>query len=112
MPHGVAVLADGIARIAFNGVNPPVLHLLDNPGMVGKPVLPVLIIPVKEDNHAGGWFRAVIQPLAPILEPLYAVDAPCIFGNYAGINITALVGAPAHKAGAPFHAAGMPPFPN
>ena len=54
MPHRVAVLADGIAGVAFNGVNTPILHLLHNPGMVGKPVLPVLIIPVKEDNHAGG----------------------------------------------------------
>ena len=100
MPHGVAVLPDGIAGVAFNGVNPSVLHLLHNPGMVGKPVLPVLIIPVKEDNHAGGRFSGAVHPLAPVLEPLYAVDAPCVFGDYAGVNIAALIGAPAHKAAA------------
>ena len=94
MPHGIAVLADGIARIAFNGVNPSVFHLLHNAGMVGKPVLPVFIVPVKEDNHAGGRFGAAVQPLAPVLEPLYAVDTPRIFGDDAGINIAALVGAP------------------
>lgn len=106
MSHGVAVLPDGIAGVPFNGVNAPVLYLLHNPCMVGKPVLPVFIVPVKEDNHAGGRFGGAVHPLAPVLEPLYAIDAPCIFGNYAGINIAALVGAPAHKTRAPFHTAG------
>lgn len=106
MPHRVAVLADGIAGVAFNGVNTPILHLLHNPGMVGKPVLPVLIIPVKEDNHAGGRFGGAVHPLAPVLEPLYAIDAPGIFGDHAGVNIAALVGTPGNETRTPLDAPG------
>lgn len=71
MSHGVAVLPDGIAGVPFNGVNAPVLYLLHNPCMVGKPVLPVFIVPVKEDNHAGGRFGGAVHPLAPVLEPAH-----------------------------------------
>ena len=106
MSHGVAVLADRIAGVPFNGVNTPVLHLLDNAGMVGKPVLPVFIVPVKEDNHAGGRFGAAVQPLAPVLEPLYAIDAPGIFGDHAGVNIAALVGTPGNETRTPLDAPG------
>lgn len=101
---GVDVLPDGIAGVVFNGVNTPGIHLLHSPGMVGRPVL-AFVIPVEENNHAGGRFGEAVHPLAPVFEPLYAAYVPRIFGDYAGVNIAAFVGVPDHKAGTPLHTA-------
>ena len=45
------------------------------------------------------------KELTIIYQPLDAVHATCEFGNNAVLDIAALVGAPAHKAGTPFHTA-------
>ena len=35
IPHGIAVLADGIIGVALNRINSSVLHFLDNANMIG-----------------------------------------------------------------------------
>ena len=64
-----------------------------------------LVIPIKENNHSGNRLGRAVDPLSTIFEPLDAVHAACIFGYNTGVNIAALIGAPAYKTSTPFHTA-------
>lgn len=83
-------------------------RLLDNTGVVGLSILRTrrtLVIPIKENNHSGNRLGRAVDPLSTIFEPLDAVHAACIFGYNTGVNIAALIGAPAYKTSTPFHTA-------
>lgn len=100
--HGVAVLTHRVARVALHRVDAAILH---NPHMVGRTVL-ASIIPVKKDDVAGARLIAVILPQPTLLEPGNTLGrAGRKLRDHAGFDITALIGAPAYKAGAPFHTA-------
>ena len=76
--------------------------------MVGLSILRTrrtLVIPIKENNHSGYRLGRTVYPLSTIFEPQDAVHAACIFGYNPGVNIAALIGAPAYKTSTPFHTA-------
>lgn len=62
IPKRVISLANAIAGVALNGINPAILDLFHNAGMVGKPVLSVFIIPVEKDNITGARLVRVVLP--------------------------------------------------
>lgn len=100
--HGVAVLTHRVARVALHRVDAAILHLLHNPHMVGRTVL-ASIIPVEKDDVAGARLIAVILPQPTLLEPGNTLGrAGRKLRDHAGFDITALIGAPAYKAGAPW----------
>ena len=105
--YSIMVFTAAIAGVSFYRVDNAVLNPFNDTCMIGLAVLrtgAALIIPIEEDNHTGCRFDIVICPLATVLEPVDAVDASCVFGNNAGFDITALIGAPRYKAGAPLNA--------
>ena len=108
--HRILPLTAAITGISLDGIDNAVFAFFHDTHMVGLSVLgtgrTIRGIPIKEDNHTRCRFYAVVSPLSPILEPLDAVHAACEFGNNAVLDIAALVGAPANKAGAPLHAGG------
>ena len=106
--YAVLVYSAAIAGVALNGIDDTVLDLLDNTGVVGLSILRTrrtLVIPIKENNHSGDRLGRTVDPLSTIFEPLDAVHAACIFGYNSGVNIAALIGAPAYKTSAPLHTA-------
>ena len=108
MSYGIAVHPAEVSGIALYGVDDSVLHLLDDAHMVSLPILgagAALVVPVEEDNHAGNRLGGAVQPLPTLLKPLHAVSATGKFRADTGVDITALVGTPADKAGAPLHTA-------
>ena len=60
--------------------------------------------PVEVYDRARGRDAVSILPLASGAEPFHAGGTVGMLGHSAGFNITALVGAPAHKTGAPLYA--------
>ena len=60
--------------------------------------------PVEVNYRAGSRNAVPILPLASGAEPFHAGGTVRMLGHNAGFNITALVGAPAHKTGAPLYA--------
>lgn len=65
MADGVAVAAADIAGVALDGVYPAALYLFHDPDVIRKAIPnPVFILPIKENNHAGCWYSAAVQPLA------------------------------------------------
>ena len=108
MPHGIFILSAGVAGIALHGVDDAVLDLLNEPHMVGLAVLRAgrsFVVPIKENDHAGGRLARAVQPLLTIFEPLHAIDTTRKFRHNTAVDIAALVGAPRNEAGAPFHTA-------
>ena len=108
LSHGIAVYPAKISGIALYGIDDPVLHLLDDTHMVRLSILgagAALVVPIEEDDHAGDRLVGAVYPLSSIFEPLDAVHTACIFGYNSGVNIAALIGAPAYKTSAPLHAA-------
>ena len=108
MTYAVLVYPTAITGVSLNGINDTVFDFLDNTGVVGLSVLRTrrtLVIPIKENNHSGDRLGRTVDLLSAIFEPLDAVHAACIFGYNTGVNIAALIGAPADEAGAPLHAA-------
>ena len=106
--YAVLVYSAAIAGVALNGIDDTVLDLLDNTGVVGLSVLRTrrtLVIPIKENNHSGNRLGRAVYPLSTIFEPLDAVHAARIFRHNPGVNIAALIGAPAYKTSTPFHTA-------
>lgn len=105
VPNGVAVLAHGIAGVAFYGVDTSILDFLHNAHMVRRTIL-AAIIPIKENNVTRARLIAIVLPQPALLEPGNTLGrAGCKFRDHAGFNITALIGTPAYKAGAPFYTA-------
>ena len=99
--YAVLVYPTAIAGVALNGIDDTVLNLLDNTGVVGLSVLRTrrtLVIPIKENNHSGNRLGRAVYPLSTIFEPLDAVHAARIFRHNPGVNIAALIGAPAYKS--------------
>ena len=72
--------------------------------MVGVAVLPIFIIPVKEDDIPRVGFIVPVLPQSPVLEPLDTIAAPGKLWNNPSVNISALIGAPTDKASTPLHA--------
>ena len=105
--YSIMVFTAAIARVSFDGVNNAVFNPLNDSSMIGFSILrtgAAFVVPIEEDNHTGCRFDIVICPLATILEPIDAVDAACVFGNDASLDIPALISAPRYKTGAPFYA--------
>ena len=101
----ITILAATIAGVAFDGVDASILHLLHDAHMVGRTVL-AAIIPIEKDNVAGARFIAVVLPQSALLEPRHTLRCTGRkLRNDARLDITALVGTPANKAGAPFYSA-------
>ena len=106
--YAVLVYPTAITGVSLNGINDTVFYFLDNAGVVGLSILRTrrtLVIPIKENNHSGNRLGRTVDPLSSIFEPLDAVHAACIFGYNTGVNIAALIGAPAYKTSTPFHTA-------
>ena len=104
---GVLESLAGFVTVALDGVNDAVFDADDDPCMVGFAVLRAgvaQVVPVEEDDHAGGRLDRVVGPLAACPEPVHTVLAAGVFRDDAVVYVTALVCAPGHKAGAPFHA--------
>ena len=80
-------------------------HLLHDTHMIREAILAILIIPVKEDDHSWSRHCATAELLVFGLEPKHTVSAGGELGDDACVDIAALIGAPADKAGTPFHAA-------
>lgn len=111
LSHRIAVHPTEISGITLDGVDDSVLHLLDDTHMVRLSVLgtgAALVVPIEEDNHAGNRLGGAIQPLSTLLKPLHAISATGKFRADTRVDIAALVGAPADKAGTPFHTAREP----
>lgn len=74
IPHGILVLAAGIAGVALDGVDDAVLAFFHNADMIGFAVLrtgcAVRVVPVKENDHAGSGLNRIIRPLPAAAEPL------------------------------------------
>lgn len=107
------VFAAAIAGVPFDGVDNAVLNPFNDTGMIGFAVLragTAFVIPIEEDDHTWCRFDIVICPLATIFEPVDSVDTACVFGNYASLDIPALIGAPRDKAGTPLNT-GTEPVP-
>ena len=106
--YAVLVYPTAITGVSLNGINDTVFDFLDNTGVVGLSILRTrrtLVIPIKENNHSGNRLGRTVDLLSAIFEPLDAVHAACIFGYNTGVNIAALIGAPAYKTSTPFHTA-------
>lgn len=107
--HRILPLTAAITGISLDGIDNAVFAFFHDTHMVGLSVLgtgrTIRGIPIKEDKQTRCRFYTVVGPLATILEPLDAIYTACEFGNNTGVNIAALVGAPAHKSGTPFHTA-------
>ena len=106
--YAVLVYPTAITGVSLNGINDTVFDFLDNTGVVGLSILRTrrtLVIPIKENNHSGNRLGRTVDPLSTIFEPLDAVHAACIFRHNPGVDIAALIGAPAYKTSAPFHTA-------
>lgn len=104
----VLIDAAAIAGVALDGVDNAVFDFLDDTDMVGLTILragAALVVPIEEDNHAGNRLGGAIQPLSTLLKPLHAISATGKFRADTRVDIAALVGAPADKAGTPFHTA-------
>ena len=106
LSHGIAVYPAKISGIALYGIDDPVLHLLDDTHMVRLSILgagAALVVPIEEDDHAGNRLVGAVYPLSSIFEPLHAISATGKFRADTRVDIAALIGAPADKAGTPFH---------
>ena len=64
-----------------------------------------LVIPIEEDNHSGDRLSRTVNPLSTLPKPLHTIFTSSKFRTNAHLNIAALVGAPADKAGTPFYMA-------
>lgn len=105
VPNRIAFFLTGIAGVAFDGIDPSVFHSCNDAHVVWLAVLSGFIVPIEEDDHARCGFCGVVGPLASLLEPADTVGTAGEFGDHAGIDVTALVGTPADKAGTPFNTA-------
>ena len=102
--YAVLVYPTAITGVSLNGINDTVFDFLDNAGVVGLSILRTrrtLVIPIKENNHSGDRLGCTVDPLSSIFEPLDAVHAACIFRHNPGVDIAALIGAPAYKTSTP-----------
>ena len=108
MAHDVGVLAAAIAGIALHGVDHAIFHPFHDAYMVRHIVLRpggAFVVPIKKYQVSGARLIAAVLPLSPILEPIRAACAARKLGDHSSVNVAALVGAPADKAGAPLHPA-------
>ena len=74
IPHGILVLAAGVAGVALDGVDNAVFAFFYDADVIGFAVLragcAVRVIPVKENDHAGSGLNRIIRPLPVAAEPL------------------------------------------
>lgn len=96
VPQRVTLLAAAVAGVALDGIYSAILDLFYNANMVGQTVRTVsfFFVPVKEDDHAGCRFCAVVCPLPSFFESVDTADTSGEFGNDTRIDVTAHVGAP------------------
>ena len=102
--YAVLVYPTAITGVSLNYINDTVFDFLDNTGVVGLSILRTrrtLVIPIKENDHSGDRLGRTVYPLSTIFEPLDAVHAARILRHNPGVNITALIGAPAYKTSTP-----------
>ena len=101
---GILALPAGIAGVAFHSVDDPVFHFFHDTHMIRHPVLALVpIVPIEEDQVAGARLIVAVLPQPSLLEPPDADGAVCKPGDHTSVQITALVGTPAHEAGTPLH---------
>ena len=62
-------------------------------------------VPIKKYQVSRTWLIVAILPLAPVFKPIRAACASGELGDHPSVNVAALVGTPADKAGAPLHPA-------
>lgn len=93
----VALPFTGIAGIAFDGVDGPPIATFYDADVADRAVA----FPVEENDIAGSGLVAALLPLVSVLEPLDAVIHPGELRHDTGLDISALVCAPADEAGAP-----------
>ena len=108
MPLGILILSAAIAGIALDGVDNAVFAFLHDADMIGLPILragAAFVVPIKENDLTGRWFKAAVLPLSTVFEPLDTVDAARKLRDNAAVDIAALIGTPRNKAGAPFYTA-------
>lgn len=106
MPHGILVLSAAIAGIALDGIDNAVFAFLHDADMIGLTILragAAFVVPIKENDLTGRWFKAAVLPLSTVLEPLHPIDTACELRNNTAVDIAALIRTPRYKAGAPLH---------
>ena len=97
--HGITQLLAGIVGIPLDGVDGTAVTGLYNPYMVSY----AIAAPIEINDRTWSRNDVSILPLASGAEPFHAGGTVGVLGHNTGFNITALVGAPAHKTGAPLH---------
>lgn len=108
MTHGILILSAAIAGIALDGVDNAVFAFLHDADMIRLPILragAAFVVPIEENDLTSGRFKAAVLPLPTVFEPLHPIDTACELWNNAAVDIAALIGTPAYKAGAPFYTA-------
>ena len=99
IPHGITELFTRIIGIPLDGVDRTPVAGFHNSHMVSYPIA----APVEVNNRTGSRDAIPILPLPPRSEPLHPGGAVGMLRDHAGLNIAALLAAPAYKAGAPLH---------
>lgn len=99
MPHGILVLSAAIAGVALNGVDDAVFAFLHDADMIGLPILragAAFIVPIKENDLTGRWFKATVLPLVTVFEPLHPIDAACEFRYHTAVDVPEWNGGNSH----------------
>ena len=100
----IALGFTGISGIALDGIYDALTCPFHDSNMIRVSVLAV-IEPVEEDNVSRLRDIAGCLPESTLPEPLDTAGAGGESGQDSGIQIAALIGTPAYKAGAPLHMA-------
>ena len=66
VPNRIGVDSHAISGVTLNGIDGSVLDFFYDTGVIRLSVLSVLIVPVKEDNHAGGRFGRIVYLFFPL----------------------------------------------
>lgn len=101
---GIISSGTGITRIALNGIYDTIFYGFHNPYMIAG----TICSPIKEDNIS--WNRRIVcvRPLSLLFKPCNSIRTKGEFRYNPCVNISALVGTPAYKAGTPLHPAAKP----
>lgn len=90
----IALLSTTVPGVAFYRVNIAVLDLLHDTNMVRRSVLPIFIVPIKEDNIPGPGLIGIALPKAVFREPSGPDWTTGELGNDPVVNIATFVCTP------------------